>query len=120
MPTRRTTQPVDDRQAGAIPPSSSDRSVPTEGPHVTLGARERNILLAVIFLPPIGAALAWLATSWPRWARVLATLWAVIIIIAAFGAATDMFVQRSVDQSNVTNSNVGTRLDTVTPAPTSP
>ena len=40
-----------------------------------------NILLAVAFLPPVGAILAWLFARWPTVAKVFATLWAVLVTL---------------------------------------
>ncbi len=49
--------------------------------------RRRNLTLALIFLPPLGAAMVWLATDWLAWAKWLATAWALLWILAALGFA---------------------------------
>jgi NADH:ubiquinone oxidoreductase subunit 4 (subunit M) len=66
----------------------------TEGPHLASSERHRSILLIVIFLPVIGALLAWLNRDWPTWARVIATLWSILIVMAAVGFASDVFGPR--------------------------
>ena len=80
-------------------PTQAGSATPSEGPHLTSTARRRNILLAVIFLPPIGAILAWLSPAWPNWARIVATLWAILVLGAALGLALDVFGSRQ--QTNV-------------------
>ncbi|MDQ3809760.1 MAG: hypothetical protein M3336_05670 [Chloroflexota bacterium] len=56
--------------------------------------RRRSILLIVIFLPVIGAVLAWLNRDWPTWARVIATIWMILIVMAAVAVGTDVFGRR--------------------------
>ncbi len=50
-------------------------------------ARQRNLTLALIFVPPLGAVVAWMTTRWPSWAKWLATAWAMLWILAAIGFA---------------------------------
>jgi hypothetical protein len=39
-----------------------------------------NILLAVIFLPPIGLFFAWRYADWPATAKVAATAWTLLVL----------------------------------------
>ena len=48
------------------------------------------MLLLALFVPVVGALIAWLA-NWPTWTRVIATVWSIIVIFAAIGLATDTF-----------------------------
>jgi hypothetical protein len=76
----------------------------SEGPHLASTARKRNILLAIIFLPPVGAVLSWLAPGWPTWARVIATIWTLLVIGFVLAMAFDVFGPRG--QGNVSASAV--------------
>ncbi|MBV9543959.1 MAG: hypothetical protein JOY61_06245 [Chloroflexi bacterium] len=67
----------------------------TEGPHLASTPRRRNILLLVIFVPLIGVVFAWLNRDWPSWARVIATAWTIIVVLAAVGLGTDLFGPRN-------------------------
>jgi hypothetical protein len=82
-----------------VAPTNSTGSTPSEAPHLAGSARRRNILLAIIFLPPIGVALAWLSPGWPTWARVIATVWALLVPGLAVALALDVFGPRG--QGNV-------------------
>jgi hypothetical protein len=50
--------------------------------------------MLVLFLPVIGALVAWLARDWPTWARVIATAWTLLVLFAALGLALDVFGPR--------------------------
>jgi hypothetical protein len=88
-----------DAAAGGVAPTEASGRTQSEGPHLASSTRRRNILLAVIFLPPLGAALAWVASDWPTWARVTATVWSLLVLGMALGLALDVFGPR--DQGNV-------------------
>lgn len=44
--------------------------------------RQRGfIYLALALLPPLGAVLVWPFTRWPLWAKLAASLWAVVAML---------------------------------------
>jgi hypothetical protein len=75
-------QAVSDPRSFVIPKSSADMVgfEPEEGPWYRLST---NILMAVIFLPPLGLILAWRYADWPATAKVAATAWAFLVLFAA-------------------------------------
>ena len=76
-----------------VSPTEPGGATRAEGPQVVT-ARQRKLLLAAVFLPVIGALLAWFSGGWPTWARVLATLWTLLVLVAALALAFDVFGPR--------------------------
>ena len=72
-------QTIRDPRGATIPKSTTDRAghVPERGPWYRLNM---NVLLAVIFLPPLGLILAWRYADWPATAKVVATAWAMLVL----------------------------------------
>ena len=72
-------QTIRDPRVGTEPKSTTEMPghVPESGPWYRLSM---NVLLAVIFLPPLGLVLAWRYSDWPLLAKGLATAWAMLVL----------------------------------------
>jgi hypothetical protein len=65
----------------------SNSSVNTHPPH---GKRWTAMVAAlVLFLPPIGAAVAWRTTTWPKPVKVLLALWGALSVVTCIQMANN-------------------------------